>query len=81
MNEKKQINDGGPAFPEIIPCGKHESQDCACEGSYHGMTVRDYFAIHAPTAEINVLMRNRGITNRPEARYVFADAMIAEREK
>lgn len=40
-----QIKDGGPAFP----CEQHETQDGLWNQTFEsGMTLRDYFAAHAP---------------------------------
>ena len=45
-----------------------------------GMTLRDYIAIHASEADIaRVLEYN--MTTRQQARYIHADAMLAERAK
>ena len=45
-----------------------------------GMTLRDYMAIHASEDDIaRVLEYN--MTTRQQARYMHADAMLAERAK
>ena len=45
-----------------------------------GMTLRDYMAIHASEEDIaRVLEYN--MTTRQQARYMHADAMLAERDK
>jgi hypothetical protein len=45
-----------------------------------GMTLRDYMAIHASEEDIaRVLEYN--MTTRQQARYMHADAMLAERAK
>lgn len=56
--------------------------------SDRGMTLRDYFAIHASNDEVTAYFRyNRRDGHHPisselaEARYAFADAMLRAREK
>lgn len=62
------INTGGPAFPF--------SGEPGVEPGCSGMTLRDYFAAHAPTpAETLVL------SDHCAYRYRYADAMLAAREK
>ena len=45
-----------------------------------GMTLRDYMAIHASECDINRVLEYNMIT-RQQARYMHADAMLAERNK
>ena len=45
-----------------------------------GMTLRDYMAIHASEGDINRVLEYNMIT-RQQARYMHADAMLAERNK
>lgn len=69
-------NNGNPAFP-MEPVA--------------GMSLRDYFAIHANENDIKYYMKElESITggidkyiyrNREQAKYAYADAMIKEREK
>ena len=75
------IKDGGPAFPE------------SCNGSIiSGMSLRDYFAIHADNYDIALIMeRDENAENTPigrlatitreQARYIHADAMLKAREE
>jgi hypothetical protein len=42
----KEIETGGPAFPLVYPNG---------EGSYEGMTLRDYFAAKAMAGELSAM--------------------------
>lgn len=70
MNVK---DDGGWAFP-------HETGTTY----YHGMTLRDYFAAHAQYGDIHNTMfvedadgRGTKVMTAEEARYVYADRMIA----
>ena len=72
-----QKNTGGPAFPHSTIDGHTE----------YGMTLRDYFAIHAPKAEVEHLMDwqlGPDFECHPkhtyaEASYLYADAMLAAR--
>ena len=45
-----------------------------------GMTLRDYMAIHASEGDINRVLEYNMIT-RQQARYMHADAMLAERDR
>ena len=45
-----------------------------------GMTLRDYMAIHASEGDINRVLEYNMIT-RQQARYMHADAMLAERNR
>lgn len=46
------------------------------------VTLRDYFAIHASESEIKEYMKTYAFGyNYSRARYCYADAMLAEREK
>jgi hypothetical protein len=65
--------DGGPAFP----LNRYKSPYT------EGMTLRDYFAVHAPNVG-DGLMWNQGESSvRIEAAraYRWADAMLAERKR
>ena len=79
-----------PAFP-VPPCPiKEEGHSCSYDDE-RGITARDYFAIRASEKDINEYrgskphgrLANYNIPEftREEARYMFADAMLAEREK
>jgi hypothetical protein len=80
-----EIDDGGPAFSQSCTSDGYPSRDCS------GLTVRDYFAIHAPIgfrlAEDFRTKRTGGesftyekvFTTLAAMRYSFADAMIAAR--
>ena len=74
-----KINDGGPAFP--VP-GLMDDE------SFNGMSVRDYFAAKASGADIGEIMGSHFdydsdvyTITRQQARYMHADAMLAERAK
>jgi hypothetical protein len=50
---------------------------------YHsGMTLRDYFAIHATEQDIieYISCKPKGYISRECARYMYADAMMKQRE-
>lgn len=80
-------NNGGPAFP--IPLNTGSSY----QGN--GMTLRDYMAIHASDHDVIVAMTRHSDAwiakygqgpvyvrpTRQKARYMHADAMLAERAK
>ena len=71
----KKINDGGPAFPNGV-CDSNT-------GSYHivdGMSLRDYFAIHASEKDIEAIRFGFSDMSRSEARYIYADEMLKARE-
>ena len=64
MTEK---NDGGPAFPCISGSANYHQE---------GMSLRDYFAVHA--TEEHILHQPRA-KSRQQARYMHADAMLKAR--
>ena len=75
--------DNIPAFPSNIA---NDSQSGALGiGLNAGMTLRDYFAIHASEKEIDgfIPIHNSGETLEIicRTRYKYADAMLAERER
>ncbi len=87
-----KTSDGGPAFPTWTPpLVKSDGETIeVVEGSqYHvpGMSLRDYFAAHAPEIpEHNKhSLRDSGWADWIDLniiwRYEYADAMLAEREK
>lgn len=59
-------DDGGPVFP----------RDHAHDG-HNGMSLRDYFAIHASDADLRRFI-DEGLP-RVRARYAFADQMLGFR--
>jgi len=62
--------DSGPAFPGDMMW------------SEAGMSLRDYFAAHAPDSEITVShSHNNYLGEVAKKRYEWADAMLAERDK
>lgn len=77
-----KANDGGQAFPICELVWDVHS------GHTNGMSLRDYFAIHASdedarSAALRYLSDHSGkeLCSREMARYYYADLMIAEREK
>lgn len=82
-----KINDGGSAFP--TPHLIAMNGEVVNIGATGGMTLRDYFAIHASEGDIGLLIsemyekepRRTKAEIRAEARYAFADALIREGEK
>lgn len=75
------INTGGPAFP----CGRDVTLDQWEPET--GMTLRDYFAAHAPFTAADAEKGIRGVSAEPPTgsqlvemlagmRYAYADAMI-----
>ena len=83
--KRNRRNTGGPAFPVTVSfahdgegfCGElYEKGEVA---TYSGMTLRDYFAAHAPVpphTEYGVW----SISDICLYRYRYADAMLAERD-
>ena len=88
------INDGGPAFPQPLTMHPSGVMDYPSNGwGMGGMTMRDYFAAHATKMDVDT---HRGMeTHRSkvdgelvitfkytyeQARYAYADAMLAARE-
>ena len=63
-----KINDGGPAFP-LQSIGPEFSP------GYAGMSLRDYFAAHAPLPECDM-----PFFEHCAYRYAYADAMLKARE-
>ena len=75
------VKDGGPAFPLQYDDGSFQS----------GMSLRDYFAAHAPEEylmgvtrkwrESGELQETEVSTIMAAAAFMYADAMLKEREK
>lgn len=86
-----KTNDGGPAFPSTRIVSIHG--EIAGDGVVGGMTLRDYFAVHAtvedfarflPTTvgEAEDFHEAHGFAPTTQwARYQHADAMLAARTK
>lgn len=90
MDEQGEIEDGGPAFPQI----QHVGTVCKCEG---GMTIRDYFAgqtlnAFVSNAELIQIIHAAAKKESPEDTlvqkfrtvaayaYGYADAMLGARK-
>ena len=74
------VNDGGPAFAQPLVCDAEGNVYCSGErnANHSGMTLRDYFAAHATAEDIEEHLR---LFTREVAKYRYADAMLAAREK
>lgn len=76
-------NDGGPAFP--VDCNWQDGvptsgvQTSSKTGMATGMTMRDYFAIHADRNDIAVVLSEHPHLSLTQARFFYADAMLATR--
>ena len=66
-------DNGGPAFGELQQVGDVAMRD-------GGLSIRDYFAVHASEEDIARVLEYNMIT-RQQARYMHADAMLLERAK
>ena len=87
-------NDGGPAFPTSSTDARHFLPDGSrieveCDGQRVGMSLRDYFAAHATTDDIEEHLSiacnmhpggESRLFTREEAKFRYADAMLAARE-
>jgi len=67
------INDGGPAFPHWDP------QDGPQGAVHNGMSLRDYFAAHAPAPFPDWNGGERNTRSIVKWRYYYADAMLKQR--
>ena len=65
-------NDGGPAFP---------AEHFDLTDQEHGMSLRDYFAAHAPEPPERWRGGERGVQDVIDWCWHYADAMLAERAK
>lgn len=69
-------DDGGPAFPTFESNGEGHLY---CSGA--GMSLRDYFAAHAPEPPAAWHGGDRTIADCIAWRWHYADAMLKERAK
>ena len=74
----KKTDNSGPAFP--IREDYNEREDRYVQFACDGLSIRDYMAIHASEGDINRVLEYN-MTTRQQARYMHADAMLAERDK
>lgn len=76
----KPLNE--PAFPIIT---WQYPQGLVGQQIQKGLTLRDYFAIHAPTEEVTKNHPECNAANYYETiikqRYIYADTMLLERQK
>lgn len=86
--EAAMTHDGGPAFPvSTRPCvsdSGYGHQDSESTWQFGGMTLRDWFATHAPYEEVQHIQRDSlasGGVTLYQARYAWADAMLKAREQ
>ena len=85
----KPINDGGSAFPVPPPIAETDGVSMQWSRAEPGMTLRDWFAGQATEADIEAHSggeihpktgRAYNQKTREQAKYSYADAMIAARE-
>lgn len=95
MGDKHTQNTGGPAFPQpVLDLGGEAGLVSSDDMGNGGMTLRDYIATHASDQDVSyqgeilreTMVRTHGLGVLPDnwrvtARYMHADAMIAERDK
>lgn len=73
MSEK---NNGGPAFPVVHP----PVEGVTAGGvEFYGLSIRDYFAAHAPAVPENWRSGDKGFDRAIDWRWYYADAMIEAR--
>ncbi len=79
-------NDGGPAFPRVLPTGEFTPDECLLIIQEHaGMSLRDWFAGQAlviitsyPAARSTEALENADVARWA---YQIADAMLKAREE
>lgn len=82
---ENNINDGGPAFP--VPADIQfpgTPDELRLDGSYPGMTMRDYFAGQSMIGSARPRYgesRQSHLANIAREAYQIADAMLAERNR
>jgi hypothetical protein len=69
-------NNGGPAFPITVTDNSGQIAP-----TFTGMSLRDYFAIHASEKDIEAVRFGFSDMSRSEARYIYADEMLKAREE
>lgn len=68
-------DNGGPAFPHEYKFGDGTAARA------DGMTLRDYFAAHAPEPPNSWRGGERSISDITQWRWWYADSMLKERDK
>ena len=76
-------NDGGSAFPRITTHIYERDGVQTALGGNNGMSLRDWFATHAPKKIPDWFMANQGTKEERYFmwRWYYAGAMLKEREK
>lgn len=90
--QRKKIDDGGNAFPNPGMYFVRDNAPVMVEPTTYGMSLRDYFAVHASDEDVaaqqewtpNTMESSRESNSRPkltraQCRYKHADAMLAAR--
>lgn len=79
-------DNGGPAFPVSDVMALEPRTTAEMVSLAHGMSLRDYMAIHASESDVErVMFENFDhvievyLVTRQQARYMHADFMLAER--
>ena len=73
------IDDGGPAVPRPASTDEHERR-CNHFDAQSGITVRDYFAAHAPPSPARIYGDcENNLDELVQWNYEYADAMIRQR--
>ena len=77
-----QSNNGGQAFPKLVSLKTNMFSGYDVEVA-SGMTLRDYFAAHAPEchADWPTTTETTPLGRLAQWNYAFADAMLKERAK
>lgn len=74
------MKDGGPAFPSLQYSDKNEVGDEIPFASYDGMSLRDYFAAKAMQSILSFAKPSNPQYDMAKAAYMYADAMLKERD-
>lgn len=84
---RNDIKDGGPAFPSTHPLIFDSDPRGPSTLMCVGMSLRDYFAAHAPPIDENWFLqycKNIGVFSHAKTtadwRFAYADAMLKARE-
>lgn len=77
QSREAQPDNGGPAFP-AFEVRTHDTGDLV-ENASQGMTLRDYFAAHAPEAPKEWRGGDRRLSDVLAWRWWYADAMLKAR--
>lgn len=73
---------GGPAFPHVADIVQMQGDSAIVKSfTQNGMTLRDYFAAHAPEPYKEWRGGSRGLMDIVEWRWFYADQMLKAREQ